>query len=71
MPIIRIEMFKRRSREQKRALARELTETFIRVAGGKPESVTIVLKDVDKEDLGGCGRVDGRQVSGLMHEHAD
>ena len=55
MPIIRIEMFKGRSREQKRLLVRELTETFIRVTGGKPESVTVILKDVDKEDWGVAG----------------
>jgi 4-oxalocrotonate tautomerase len=55
MPIIRVEMFKGRTREQKRALARELTEAFIRAAGGKPESVTIVLADVDKEDWAVAG----------------
>jgi 4-oxalocrotonate tautomerase len=55
MPIIRVEMFKGRSREQKRALVRELTETFVRVAGGKPESVTIILQDIDKEDWGSAG----------------
>jgi 4-oxalocrotonate tautomerase len=48
-------MFKGRSREQKRALVRELTETFVRVAGGKPESVTIILQDIDKEDWGSAG----------------
>jgi 4-oxalocrotonate tautomerase len=55
MPIIRIEMFKGRSREQKRELARELTDTFVRVAGGKPESVTIVIQDVAKEDWAAAG----------------
>lgn len=55
MPIIRVEMFAGRSREQKRALVRELTDTFVRVAGGKPESVTIILDDVDKEDWGAGG----------------
>ena len=60
MPIIRVEMFKGRSREEKRSLIRELTETFVRVAGGKPESVTIILQDVDKEDwaAGGALMVD-------------
>jgi 4-oxalocrotonate tautomerase len=55
MPIIRVEMFKGRSREQKRSLVRELTETFVRVAGGKSESVTIILQDVDKEDWAAAG----------------
>jgi 4-oxalocrotonate tautomerase len=55
MPIIRVEMFKGRSREEKRSRVRELTETFVRVAGGKPESVTIILQDVDKEDWAAAG----------------
>lgn len=55
MPIIRVEMFKGRSREQKREIAKELTDTFIRVAGGKPEGVTIIFSDIDKEDWAVAG----------------
>ncbi|MGE0211936.1 MAG: 4-oxalocrotonate tautomerase [Parvibaculaceae bacterium] len=55
MPIIRVEMFKGRTREQKRALVKELTDTFIRTCGGKPESVQIVIVDVAKEDWGTAG----------------
>jgi 4-oxalocrotonate tautomerase len=55
MPVIRVDMFRGRSREQKRLLVRELTDTFVRIAGGKPESVTIILQDVDKEDWGAAG----------------
>lgn len=52
MPIIRVEMFKGRSRDQKRALVKELTETFVNVAGGTPQSVNVVISDVEKEDWG-------------------
>ena len=55
MPIIRVEMFRGRTREQKRALARELTEGFVRACGGKPEAVTIVFQDVQKEDWAVAG----------------
>ncbi|MBS0393992.1 MAG: 2-hydroxymuconate tautomerase family protein [Proteobacteria bacterium] len=55
MPIIRVEMFKGRTREQKRELARELTEAFVRACGGKPEAVTVVLSDVDKQDWAVAG----------------
>jgi len=55
MPIIRIEMFKGRTREKKRELARELTDAFVRVCGGTPESVTIVMQDVDKTDWAVAG----------------
>jgi len=57
MPIIRVEMFKGRSREQKRALAHELTQAFVRAAGGKPEAVTVVFADVHKEDWAVAGEL--------------
>lgn len=57
MPVIRVEMFKGRTREQKRALVKELTESFLRTCGGKPESVQIVLFDVEAEDWGSAGQL--------------
>lgn len=55
MPVIRVEMFKGRTVDQKRALVKELTDAFIRTCGGAPESVQIVIADVAKEDWGGAG----------------
>jgi 4-oxalocrotonate tautomerase len=55
MPIIRVEMFAGRTRDQKRALVRELTDAFVRTCGGKPEGLQIVIKDVQKEDWGVSG----------------
>lgn len=55
MPIIRVELFKGRDREKKRAIAKALTDAFVNSAGGKPEAVTIVFKDVDKEDWAVAG----------------
>jgi 4-oxalocrotonate tautomerase len=55
MPIIRVEMFKGRSLDQKRAMAKELTETFIRIAGGKPEGITVIFTDIDKQDWAVAG----------------
>lgn len=52
MPIIRVEMFTGRTKDQKRALVKDLTEAFVRSAGGTPESVQIVLTDVDKDNWG-------------------
>ncbi|WP_272005213.1 2-hydroxymuconate tautomerase [Roseovarius sp. ZX-A-9] len=48
MPMIRVEMFAGRDADQKRALARELTDAFIKTCGGTPESVQIVITDVEK-----------------------
>jgi 4-oxalocrotonate tautomerase len=52
MPIINVEMFAGRSREKKRALARALTDAFVESCGGAPQSVQIIIRDVDKEDWG-------------------
>ena len=57
MPILRVEMFKGRTREQKRLLVRELPDAFVRVCGGKPDAVTIVLVDVDNENWAGSGEL--------------
>jgi len=50
MPIIRVELFKGRSRDEKRAIAEELTNALVKVTGNKPESVWVRIEDVDKED---------------------
>lgn len=65
MPIIRVEMFSGRSVDQKRALVRELTEAFVNAAGVLPQSVHVVITDVDKSDWGVRRAVECRQVSGL------
>ncbi len=52
MPIIRVEMFKGRTRAQKRQLVEKLTESFCEVTGGNPAAVHVVISDVDKEDWG-------------------
>lgn len=57
MPVIRVEMFKGRSVDQKRELVKELTSAFLRTCGGTPESVQIVIFDVDKQDWGGAGQL--------------
>ena len=50
MPIIRVEMFKGRTPEQKKAIARELVDGFIRANGGSPSSFHVVFTDVEKHD---------------------
>ena len=46
MPMIRVEMLPGRTPDQKRALAKEITDSFVRTCGGKPESVQIVIAEV-------------------------
>jgi 4-oxalocrotonate tautomerase len=57
VPIIHVEMLKGRTREQKRALVKELTDGFLRSCGGKAEQVQIVIADVDGEDWGSAGEL--------------
>ena len=54
MPVIRVEMFKR-TQEQKRDLARELTEAFIRTCGGNKDAIKILITEVDKNDWASGG----------------
>jgi 4-oxalocrotonate tautomerase len=48
-------MYKGRTRDQKRALAKELTDGFIKTCGSTPEQVIIVIDDVDKENWATAG----------------
>jgi len=57
MPMIRVEMFAGRNADQKRALVKELTEAFVRAAGGNPQSVQVVLSDVEKSDWAAGGQL--------------
>lgn len=57
MPVIRVEMFSGRTHEQKRDLAQALTTAFIETAGGTPESVHIVLTDVETDNWAIAGKL--------------
>jgi 4-oxalocrotonate tautomerase len=50
MPIIRVEMLEGRSVDQKRALAIELTDAFVRTCGGETSAVRVVMRDVSPSD---------------------
>jgi 4-oxalocrotonate tautomerase len=50
MPIIRVEMWEGRTVEQKRQLARELTEVLVRVAQCDESTVRVLLSEYSRED---------------------
>ena len=50
MPIIRVDMLTGRSRAQKRALAKELTESFIATCGGNKQSVNVIITEVEEDN---------------------
>jgi 4-oxalocrotonate tautomerase len=57
MPMIRVEMFAGRSKEQKRALVRELTEGTCRALGCPADAVQVILSDVAKDDWAESGKL--------------
>ena len=56
MPMIHVEMFEGRTKEQRRALAKELTDGTCRALGCTPEAVQIVLTDIKKENWAEAGK---------------
>ncbi len=57
MPIIRVEMFAGRTREQKRKLVEALTDAMVDATGAKREACWVVITDVEKEDWGFGGQL--------------
>ncbi len=50
MPVVFVEWYAGRSKQQKAELARLITNDFVQVAGVPPEAVQIVYRDVAKDD---------------------
>ncbi len=57
MPIIRVEMFPGRTTDQKRDLARELTDGFVRACGGPGDRLHVVISEVERENWGVGGEL--------------
>lgn len=55
MPRINVEMFAGRSVEQKRALARALTDAAVAILGTPAEAVEVVFTDVQRHDRASGG----------------
>lgn len=50
MPTLRVELFEGRTVEQKRALAKELTDACVRVLGGSADGVDVLFFDMKRQD---------------------
>ncbi|MYC06500.1 MAG: 4-oxalocrotonate tautomerase [Chloroflexi bacterium] len=57
MPIVRVEMWPGRTREQKAELAKIITDAINDIAGAPPEATIIVFEDVSKDDWAQSGRL--------------
>ena len=50
MPYINVKMLEGRTREQKRQLAKAITEAMVDICGAKPEGTMVVIEEHAKED---------------------
>ena len=55
MPIIRVEMFKGLTKDQKRNLVKELTEAFNRTCGDNHQGIDVMLFDIEQDNWGSGG----------------
>ena len=55
MPIVQIDMLEGRTLEQKRALAKKVTEAIVETAQCPAEAVTIVIRESAKEHIAKAG----------------
>jgi 4-oxalocrotonate tautomerase len=57
MPMVKIELFKGRTREQKAAAAREVTEALTRTIGSRPQDTEIIFVDIERSDWAVAGKL--------------
>ena len=50
MPIVRVEMWPGRTREQKAELARVITEAMVDIADTTAEATTVIFEDIAREN---------------------
>jgi 4-oxalocrotonate tautomerase len=55
MPMVQITMLAGRTVEQKRKIARRITEVFVEEAGARREGITIAFHEVSREDYAAGG----------------
>jgi 4-oxalocrotonate tautomerase len=59
MPVVRVSMLEGRTKEQKAALAKAITNALVDIAKTKPESVFVIFENVRKEDWAAAGNLMG------------
>ena len=57
MPVVTIDMWAGRTAVQKEALIKEVTQAVIKALNTTPDQVTVILKEIPKENWGFCGEV--------------
>jgi 4-oxalocrotonate tautomerase len=57
MPVVTVQMWTGRTKEQKRALVRAITEAMVQHAAAKPDNLHVIIQEVPKENWGLAGRL--------------
>lgn len=52
MPYINVQITKGATRDQKRTIVEEMTDTLVKTLGKSPEHIHIVLQEIEEEDWG-------------------
>ncbi len=55
MPYVNVQITKGATREQKRKVVEEMTQTLVSVLGKKPEHIHIVIQEIETDDWGFAG----------------
>ena len=50
MPVVKVEMWKGRTKKQKKLLAKKVTEAVVNSVNCSPEAVHVIISDVDKDN---------------------
>lgn len=57
MPIVQIELLEGRTVEQKRMLVEKVTQAVVESTNAKPENVSVIIRDMPKENYGHAGKL--------------
>ena len=57
MPYVEVMWFPGRDGDQKKILTEEITESFVRVTGCKPNAVEIIFREITKENSASSGKL--------------
>ena len=57
MPYIEVLWFPGRDKDQKKILNKEITDSFVRVTGCKPNAVEIIFREITKENSASSGKL--------------
>ncbi|MDD2496689.1 MAG: 4-oxalocrotonate tautomerase [Desulfitobacteriaceae bacterium] len=55
MPIVQVEIIKGRTVEQKRQMAKQVTEAITKTLACPPEAVKIIIREMEKENYAEAG----------------